>query len=132
MIPSRIPYEEAGIDEASGIKVSLAIDRILNEWPDRPIDVQKVSESSGVPGGIVKRVFYLFLALRLLKATFLPRHRACDRVIGDWESSVEMINDKARTGQYGSHCMLCAEPIEGEGDIEIQIVFWKPGVDIGR
>lgn len=131
-MPDRIPYEEAGIERVMGETVSQVIDRLLKEYPGKSIDVQQVSELSGLPTIIVKKVFYLLLGLRLLKATFLPRHKACDRVIGQSETSVQIINQKARTGQYGSNCMICTQTIEGEQDIEAQILFWKPGVDIER
>ncbi len=128
----KIQYQEAGIDTAAGERVAREIAHLAKDRPDKSIDIQQVSELSGLPGETVKQVFYLLLALRLLKATFFPRHRACGRPIGDQEMSVERIQEKARNGEYGDHCMLCGEPIEGEKDIVIQIVFWKPGVDVGR
>ena len=131
-ISDKIPFEEAGIDRTKGEIVSKVIDRLLAECPNRPIDIQNVSESSGVPSDAVKRVLYLLLGLRLLKATFLPRHRACDRVIGEQELSVQRIIEKAQTGQYGPYCMLCTQPIDGEVDIEVQILFWKPGANVER
>jgi hypothetical protein len=132
MMFSAIPYEEAGIERVAGEAVSHAIDHLLKEYPEKSVDVQQVSELSGFPPVTVKKVFYLLLGLRLLKATFLPRHKGCDRVIGPPEISVQMINYKAQAGQYGSNCMLCAQTIEGEQDIEIQMLFWKPGIEIGR
>jgi hypothetical protein len=132
MIPDNLPYQEIGIDKAAGERVSREIGRLAKEYPGKSINVQQVSELSGLPGNTVKQVFYLLLGLRLLKATFFPRHRACGRPIGEEETSVEKIKENANQGEYGSYCVFCGGPVESEEDIVIQIVFWEPGVDVGR
>ncbi|GEM_PF-2495809 len=130
-MPDQIPFKEAGIEENIGIRISGEIDKFTTKRPNASIDIQKVSEAVGSPAMTVKRVFYLLLGMQLLKATFLPRHKACDGIIGQQETSVEMISHKALNGGYGSFCPLCFEPFETSKDIEIQIVFWKPGAKIG-
>jgi hypothetical protein len=132
MIPDNLPYREAGIDETAGRTVSGQIVRLAREYPGKPINVQKISELSGVSGELVKEIFYLLLGLRFLKATFFPRHRKCGKPIGQEETSVETIREKANAGEYGHNCIFCGEPAESEEDIIIQIVFWEPGVDAGR
>jgi hypothetical protein len=121
VMPDNLPYREAGIDEMAGEKVSKEIARVAEERPGKTIDVQKICELSGVSGEIVKQVFYLLLGFRLLKATFFPRHRNCERVIGQEEPSVKTIKQKANAGQYGPNCSFCGGPAESEQDIIIEI-----------
>jgi hypothetical protein len=126
VVPDNLPFREAGIDEMAGKKVSKEIARVAEECPGKTIDVQRICELSGVPGEVVKQVFYLLLAFRLLKATFIPRHHNCGRVIGQEEPSVETIKQKANAGQYGPNCIFCGEPAESEQDIVIEIRMRAP------
>lgn len=129
MVPDHIPFEDAGVEPGVGKKILAAVDRLMNERPNKSIGIQDVSEITGFTGDLVKDVFYLLLAFRVFKATFIPRHRNCDRPIGSQETSVDKIWQKAETGEYGT-CMICGQTIESSEDIEIQIVFWKPGAAI--
>jgi hypothetical protein len=130
MMSKDVPWQGTGIDESTGKRVVAAIEHLIAANPNVAIDIQKVSEAVGLPGNIVKSVFYILLSQRELKATFIPRHRFCGRVIGEQENSVEMIHDKAENGDFGYWCTLCGEPIEGPQDIETQIIFWRPGTDV--
>jgi len=69
MILDQIPFKQAGIEEKIGIKISGEIDKISGERPNASIDIQEISEAIGSPATTVKRVFYLLLGMRLLKAT---------------------------------------------------------------
>jgi hypothetical protein len=129
MIPDQIPFQEFGIESDTGEKILKEAVRLMIERPNKAIQIQEVSERTGFPGSLVKEVFYLLLAFRVFKATFVPRHRNCDRPIGAQETSVERIRLKADAGEYRI-CMVCGETIEGSKDIEIQIVFWKQGAVI--
>lgn len=124
----RIPFKDIGIPPDVGECTADAIQHLLSERPNAPIDVQSISDKTGYLGPVVRKVLYALLALRMLKATFLPRHRACGHIIGGQEHSVELIRQKAREGHYV--CFHCFERAEGPEDIEIQIVFWKPGADV--
>jgi hypothetical protein len=126
----QLPFRDAGIDEDIGRKITHAIFRTLVETPDKPVEILNISTVSGYPPLFVKPVFYLLLAFRLLKATFLPRHRPCGRVIGHQEVSAEIVREKFFAGTFGTHCTICHEPLENIEDIDIQIVFWKPGADV--
>ena len=129
MMPDQIPFQEAVIEPTTGEKILGEVVRLMSERPDKSIDIQEVSELSGLPGSLVKEVFYLLLAFREFKATFIPRHRNCDSPIGSQETSVEKIRRKAEAGEYGT-CMICGKNIEGFRDIEIQLAFWKSGAAI--
>ena len=78
--------------------------------------------------GHLEIILYLLLAHRKLKATFLPRHKNCLNAIGPQEKSAETILEKARSGKFNL-CFNCNEPIEDEEDINIEMIFWKPGTD---
>ncbi|MFX1485030.1 MAG: hypothetical protein ACFFCP_17770 [Promethearchaeota archaeon] len=104
------------------------VDAYTSEHPNAPVDIQTISEMTGVFGAVVKQVFFVLLSLRLLKATFIPRHRICGHVVGAEETSVKTIQDKAANGEYW--CTHCGEPIESSENVEAQIVFWKPGAHI--
>jgi hypothetical protein len=127
MARNQIPFEIIGIPPEIGSHVSIVINRLLSEYPDDSVDVQRVSEETGYLRTVVKEVFYALLAFRMLKATFLPRHRVCGNIVGLQEKSVEVIRHKARRGDYV--CSHCFTSIDFE-DIEIQIVFWKPGANV--
>ncbi len=128
MIPSGISFQDVEIEPDIGECVVQAINHLISERPNASIDIQKVAEAVGFPGTTVKPVFYMLLGLRLLKATFIPRHRTCGRMIAEQEQSAEVILEKARNEEYW--CIHCAEPIEGPQDIETQIIFWKPGANV--
>jgi hypothetical protein len=127
MRPQDIQWQGTGIEPEAGERIAAAIFRLMNEHPHAAIDVQQVTDIVGISGFTVKPVFSVLLSLRLLKATFMPRHRHCGRVIGQQEPTIHAIEKKAEQGEYGDVCMLCGEPIEGPEDIEMQIVFWRPG-----
>ena len=128
MVPQRVPFQDIGIEQNVGERVVRSIDSFLSKCPNRPIDIRTVSDAVGVSGTTVKRVFYALLTLRLLKATFIPRHRTCGYQVGGQERSVEVIWKKAKSEEYW--CVHCAEPIENPSDLEIQIVFWRPGANV--
>ncbi|MBN2267223.1 MAG: hypothetical protein JW725_02675 [Candidatus Babeliaceae bacterium] len=128
MIPTGIPFHEISIDPDVGERVVGVINHFISKSPDKSIDIQKVSEVVGFPGTIVKPVFYALLGLRLLKATFLPRHRVCGKIIGSQMRSVEQILDKAKNEGY--FCIHCADLVVDQQSIEIQIIFWKPGTNV--
>ena len=130
MIPSGIHFQDIGIEQKIGELVIEGVHRFMSDHPDEAIDIRNISEAVGYPGETVKRVLYVLLGLRFLKASFLPRHRICGRVIGGQEMSVETIQEKATEEKFGEFCILCGEPIEGPQDIETQIIFWRPGVDV--
>jgi hypothetical protein len=130
MKPSGIHFQTIGIDQKIGELVLEGVDRFISHHPNEAIDIREISEAVGYSGETVKRVLYLLLSLRFLKASFLPRHRICGRVIGEQEISAEVIQEKATEEEFGDFCILCGEPIEGPQDIETQIVFWRPGVDV--
>jgi hypothetical protein len=122
-----IPFQNIGISsEVSGNVIDI-ISRFIAERPNAPIDVQSVCEESGYAGSIVKKVFYTLLAFRRLKATFLARHRTCGNIVSTQQSSAELVWEKARDGQL--QCYHCSEPLCDPEDIEVQIIFWKPGAN---
>jgi len=99
----------------------------LDQYPVRSVPITEISQSSGVPGPVVKRVLFALLALTHLKAFFRPRHRECDRIVGWPQQSVRAVRELASEGQYW--CVDCGGPIDGAEDIEIEILFRKPGTD---
>lgn len=130
MTPDQIPFQQAGIEKMTGIRIFGEIERITSKHPNSAINIQEVCEAAGSPATTVKRVFYLLLGMRLLKATFLPLHRLCERAIGRQETSVAKIFKKAQDGQYSPFCPVCYEPIDSLEDIEVQIIFRKPGAKV--
>ena len=124
----RIPFEEMGIPSEIGEHTFDVIQGLLREQPNSSIDIQTVSEETGFFGPVVKKVFYALLAFRKLKATFQPRHKACGNIVGLQERSAETVRQKAIQGEY--ICDHCFQRIDSPDDIEIQIVFWRPGADV--
>ena len=128
MTESTLPFEDIGIPAKVGEQTLNAIESLLAEHPDSSVDIQTVSEQTGYLPPIVKEVFYALLAFRMLKGTFRPRHKACRTIVGIQERSAEIVRQKATEGRY--ICRRCMEPIEGPDEIEIQIVFWRPGASV--
>lgn len=124
----RIPFEDVGIPALVGDRTLDVIESLLAEHPNSSLDIQTVSEETGYLAPTVKKVFYALLAFRMLKGTFQPRHKVCGNLVGAQERSAEIVRQKATEGQYVCH--HCMEPIEGPDDIEIQIVFWRPGTRV--
>ena len=123
-------FKEIGVQEEIGVRVTSVIDDLLEKGGNRPIDIQLVSEKSGIPGSTVKQIFFAYLTLQMLKGTFLPIHRKCGEPVGTQETSVAAILEKAKKGRFGDLCFKCHDPIEGQKDVEIQIIFWKPGTNV--
>ena len=124
-----IPFEEIGIPLEVAENIVNTIRSSASVRPNAPIEIQEVSETTGYLGTTVKEVFFTLLAFRLLKATFLPRHRSCGNIVGTQEVSADLVRQKAQNEEY--FCLHCSEPIDAE-DVEIQIAFWKPGADVSR
>ncbi len=126
---SEIPYRKIGIKEDDGERIVKTIQKISSERPHNSIEIQTITDAVGLPAIEVKKIFYMLLGLKLLKATFIPRHKACDHVIGTQEHSVGIIMEKVNQGTI-DWCNYCQEPINGPEDIDIQIIFWKPGINV--
>lgn len=124
----RIPFEEIGIPSEIGEHTLDVVQSLLKKQPNSSLEIQRVSAETGFLGPVVKRVFYALLAFGRLKATFQPRHKACGNIVGLQERSAETVRQKAIRGEY--LCMHCVKRINGPDEIEIQIVFWKPGADV--
>jgi hypothetical protein len=129
MVPYHIPFQDAGINREAGNKILQFVSRLMTDRPNKSVDIQEVSELTGFSSSLVKEVFYLLLAFRVFKSTYIPRHRNCDRAIGPHETSIDEIRRKANTGEYGT-CMICGNTVDSVDDIHIQILFWKPGAII--
>jgi hypothetical protein len=123
--PVYVPFEEIGVESDDGNLVLAAVQAFVTQHPARSIPITEVSQSSGVPGPTVKCVLFALLALNCLKSTFRPRHRECDHIVGRPEQSVRIIQEKALEGQYW--CPHCMHPVDGPEDIDIEILFRKPG-----
>lgn len=128
MSNSRPPFDNIGIPAEVGDHTLRVVERLLEREPDSSVDIQTVSEETGYLPSIVKEVFYALLAFRLLKGTFQPRHKACGNIVGPQEPSAQTVRQKAAAGHYV--CPHCMERVEGPEDIEIQIVFWRPGATV--
>lgn len=123
-------FQEIEVSQEIGVRVTSVIDELLTKGADIPIDIQYVSEKSGIPGSTVKQIFFAYLTLQMLKVTFLPVHRECGEPLGEQETSVAAIVKKAKKGLFGDLCFRCHHSIERQEDIEIQLVFWKPGANV--
>lgn len=94
----KIPFPEIGIDQTVGTQTIEAIKTFVNERPGRSIELRTIAEVTGLPGDIVKEVFWALLSLRYLKPTFMPRHKKCDAAVGLQENSVTAIENKLEEG----------------------------------
>jgi hypothetical protein len=124
----QVPFEEIDVRVDDGHRVVSSVKEFLDRHPHRSVPVVEISQSSGVPGPIVKRVLLALLLLTRLKAAFRPRHCHCDRIVGQPEQSVRAVRERASQGQYW--CVDCGGPVHGPEDIEIEILFRKPGIDV--
>lgn len=89
---------------------------------DKELSIAQTAKDLSLAPLLVKTVFYVLLASREIKATFLPVHYECGQQVGRIETSVYTITHKAKNGEY----VCCGNTIEGD-DIEIQMVFWRLG-----
>jgi hypothetical protein len=124
MLPP-ISFEEIGIDEDVGQSVVQAIGEFAAQHPSSSIRIDSISALIDIPANVVKQIFYTLLAYRLLKATFIPRHRICGNVIGPQEKSVQAIFDRVTEGNL--ICIHCGESVDNLDDVQIQLIFWMPG-----
>jgi hypothetical protein len=120
-----LPFHEINIDPELGGVVIRAIQESIDRRPGQAISLRAIVEQTGFPGDEVKDVFFALLTLRYLKPTFLPRHTACESVIGAQERSVEEIRNKIDDGVYPSLCARCHQEITSIEDLDIEIIFWK-------
>lgn len=120
-----IPFQQIGIDPDHGKVILNAVQEYIDNHNGDKIPLQKIVESTGLPGDEIKETFFTLLTLRYLKPTFLPRHLNCETVIGQQERSVDEIRKKMEEGEYPQLCSRCHEEIADFDDLEIEIIFWK-------
>lgn len=128
MIPSNIPFEKVGIRQIVGDCVVDTINSFITKYPQKNINIQEISNNAGYTRAVIKRVLYVLLGLRHLKATFVPIHSICGLAVGQPESSVSLIAEKIENEDY--FCIRCREVICESQEIQIQILFWEPGTNV--
>ncbi len=128
MIMADVPFDKMGIKNEVGEQIAAEVSKFMQDHPQKNIDIQKISDSSGYTRTVVKRILYILLGLRYLKATFVPIHSICGKVIGSQEISVNTVNEKVGNEEY--FCVECRELIYEPQDIQIQVLFWEPGTNV--
>ncbi|MBN2002973.1 MAG: hypothetical protein JXA21_06420 [Anaerolineae bacterium] len=128
MISANIAFEKMGVEQITGDKIVNAVNCFITKYPRKDINIQMVSDNSGCNRAIVKRILYILLGLRYLKATFVPIHNTCGRVIGQQERSISVINEKIENEEY--FCIGCREIVYEAQEVQIKILFWEPGINV--
>jgi hypothetical protein len=123
-----IPYDKITVDQETIERVYFAIDRKASEKPDSSIDIQSISNDLRFTPATVKETFLILHLYGYLKATFLPRCKKCDKVIGEPAESVEILYNKADQGEF-DFCVGCYEEIVGREGLTIQLLFWLPKIE---
>ena len=120
-----LPYHQINIDRLVIESVYSAISKKSAESPHNPVSLLSISNELKIDQALVKEIFMILYLYGYMKASFLPRCRSCDKVVGRDEESVETIYEKADNGDYG-YCVGCTNLVGHKDDLEIELLFWLP------
>lgn len=116
-----IPFDKIGIPLNAGQEILKAIQDQIFYYPDKPIDIQNISQQTNADGRDIKNILYFLLNKREIRATFAPYHKECGKPLGEMEKSVDQIRKNLDQGYY---CSDCHNNIDLYSDIDIIMFFW--------
>jgi hypothetical protein len=123
IVPPDIPHDQIGVDRAECSSIASAIMEILVEQPEKSLDIQKVSNVTGIIGESVKKVFYYLLLDGYLKSTYIAYHRKCNKPISQMKKSTVEFKE------INKLCVNCNQDI-AEEEIENRILFWGKDANV--
>jgi len=116
---------DVGVPEEIINDTLTAINTLYKTHPRNNITVQSITKITRHDIGVTKKILYVLLGLRKITATYLPRHKKCNKVIGAEETSVEVIQHMANNNAY--ICGNCIQKIWQFQEVDVEILFWPLG-----
>ena len=111
-----IVWSDMGVEKNEATVILDEIKRLMDEEPEKRLDIHNISESAQVTYHPTRMVLFTLLALHEVVTTFIPICVNCGEAMGSAKRTVYEIENR----EY-----IC--PDCGDSEVEIGLLFWKPG-----